>query len=323
MSSKKLVFLLLLLPLLGAALWASTPARLDPAVVAIELPDDLDAWLAKREQSVADDFGLVPGTEKRITWFAEGERTAWSVVYLHGFSATRQETAPLAENVARALRANLFETRLTGHGREQAQLSAVRAEDWIADAAEALAVGAAIGERIIVIGTSTGATLAAAMLDDPAMRAVDTLVMLSPNFEPRDPGAAWLTRPAGPLLASLLVGDTRSWEPYNEQQGRYWSTSYPMAAAVEMMRLVDLAKQKLPGTIAQRLLLFYSLEDEVISPTTALAILEETASPQKRAVEITDPGDPSHHVLAGDVLSAAMTQRIADDIVAFIKRPVP
>jgi len=212
---------------------------------------------------------------------------------------------------------------LSGHGRERAPLTAVRAEDWLADAAEALAIGAAIGERVIVIGTSTGATLAAAMLDDPAMEAVDTLVMLSPNFEPRDPGAAWLTRPAGPLLASLFVGDTRSWEPYNEKQGRYWSTSYPMAAAVEMMRLVDLAKQKLPGTIAQRLLLFYSPDDEVISPTAALAALENTKAPHKSAIEIRDPGDPSHHVLAGDVLSAATTQEIADDIIAFIERPAP
>ncbi len=321
--SKKLVFLGLLLPLLGAGLWASTPARLEPGVITIDLPGDLDGWLASREQLVADRFGLVPGTEKRITWFSAGERTAWSVVYLHGFSATRQETAPLAGIVAEALGANLFETRLSGHGRERSQLTAVRAEDWIADAAEALAIGAAIGERVIVIGTSTGATLAAAMLDDPSIQAVDTLVMLSPNFGPRDPGAAWLTRPAGPLLASLLVGDTRSWEPYNELQGRYWSTSYPMAAAVEMMRLVDLAKQKLPDSIAQRLLVFYSQEDEVISPDAALAVLEDTLSPQKRAIEITNPGDPSHHVLAGDVLSAAMTQRIADDIVAFIRRPVP
>ncbi len=321
--SRRLALLVLLLPLLGGALWVSTPAPLEPEIVDVELPGNLDDWLAERERSVDERFGLVPGTEKRITWFAEGERTAWSVVYLHGFSATRQETAPLAQLVASALGANLFEARLSGHGRERDPLSAVRAEDWIADAAEALAIGAAIGERVVIIGTSTGAALAAAMLGDPAMQAVDTLVMLSPNFEPRDPGAAWLTRPAGPLLASLLVGETRSWEPYNEQQGLYWSTSYPMAAAVEMMRLVDLARQKLPGPVAQRLLLFYSLEDAVISASAALAIVEDTTSPQKRSIEIRDPGDPSHHVLAGDVLSAAMTQTIADDIVAFIERPVP
>lgn len=320
----KRVATLLILPVLAMALlWLLTPARLESATINIELPNDLDTWIASTEREVADRFGLVPGTEKRITWQSAGERTPYSVVYLHGFSATRQETAPLAELVANSLGANLFETRLSGHGHEEEALATVRAEDWLRDASEALAIGAAIGERIIVIGTSTGATLAAAMLDDPAMSAVDTIVMLSPNFEPRDQNALWLTRPAGPLLARLLVGETRSWQPHNAEQGQYWSTSYPMAAAVEMMRLVGLANRRLPAPIEQRLLVFTSPDDSVISPVVALEIIEQTGAPQKSIVEIRNPGDPSHHVLAGDVLSAGATQKIAEAIVAFISHPAP
>lgn len=311
------------LTVVATLLWTLTPARLQPLPAAIPVPDQIDAALVASEQAVATRFGLIPGTEKRITWVSEGVRTPWSVVYLHGFSATRQETAPLSGIVAQRLGANLFETRLSGHGHERDPLANVRAEDWLRDAAEALAIGAEIGERVIVIGTSTGATLAAAMLDDPAMRAVDTIVMLSPNFAPRDPAAAWLTRPAGPLLAHLVAGETRSWEPYNEQQGRYWSTSYPMAAAIEMMRLVGLANRRLPAPITQRLLMFYSNEDSVISPTVALEVFDQTTAPQKDVVEITDPGDPSHHVLAGDILSASATGTIADRIVEFILRPAP
>ena len=313
----------MLLVFAGTLLWLLTPARLRTATVNVELPADLDASLAASEKIVADRFGLIPGTEKRITWISDGAPTHYSVVYLHGFSATRQETAPLAEIVARALGANLFETRLRGHGHERDALAAVRAEDWLLDAAEALEVGARIGKRVILIGTSTGATLAAAMLGDPAMSSVDTIVMLSPNFEPRDPGALWLTRPAGPLIARLVVGETRSWQPHNTQQARFWSTSYPTSAAVEMMRLVDSARRQFPAEIPQRLLLFYSPEDSVVSPTAALAVVEQTHAPQISTVEIRDPGDPSHHVLAGDVLSAGTTQMIADRIVDFIRRPVP
>ena len=137
--------------------------------------------------------GLVPDTESRIVW-ANGEtRTPWSVVTLHGFSATRQETAPLAETVASLLNANLYEVRLTGHGLVEQPLAGVRAEDWLQDAADALVAGAAIGDKVVVIGTSTGATLAAAMLVHELAKHIDTLVMISPNFEPRDPGA----RPGG------------------------------------------------------------------------------------------------------------------------------
>lgn len=321
MNKSRIVLFALLVVVV--ALWLLTPGKLQGNMKAIELPDYPDAWLAQSEQLIADRYGLVPGTEKRISWFGERAKTPYSIVYLHGFSATRQETAPLAEWVAALLGANLFETRLHGHGREREALSDVRAEDWLNDAAEALAIGSMLGDRIIVIGTSTGATLAAAMLDHPAMDAVDTIVMLSPNFAPRDPGAAWLTRPAGPLLAKILVGGTRSWQPHNEQQARFWSTSYSMDSAVEMMRLVDHANRQLPAEISQRLLMFYSTEDAVISPDVALAVFEKTRSPQKAAIEIKDPGDPSHHVLAGDVLSAEATRQIADKIVTFILRPAP
>ncbi|MGB5492114.1 MAG: alpha/beta fold hydrolase [Woeseiaceae bacterium] len=321
MNKPRAVVVILLI--IVAALWLLTPAKLQSSATAITLPDDLDSWLAESERQAASLHGLVPGAEKRIRWIGEGQKTPYAVVYLHGFSATRQETAPLAEYVADALGANLFETRLRGHGQERDELTGVRAEDWLADAAEALAVASHLGDKIVLMGTSTGATLAAAMLGHPAMDAVDTIVMLSPNIAPRDPAAAWLTRPAGPLLARIVAGETRSWQPHNEAQGRYWSTTYPMTAAVEMMRLVDLANKQLPARIPQRLLMFYSKDDVVVSPAAALAAYAATDAPQKAVIEIKDPGDPSHHVLAGDVLSASKTRQIADDIVEFILRPVP
>ncbi|MGI9247878.1 MAG: alpha/beta hydrolase, partial [Woeseiaceae bacterium] len=218
MNRSRTVVALLLLA--ATALWFQTPTRLQPAMVEIQVPEDLDNWLEQSERLASDHYGLVAGTDKRIRWFSGRERTSYSVVYLHGFSATRQETAPLAEIVAATLGANLFETRLRGHGRKREELSDVSAEDWLYDAAEALTIGARLGKKIIVIGTSTGATLAAAMLDHPLMNTVDTIVMLSPNFTPRDPNAAWLTRPAGPLLARLLAGKTRSWQPHNDEQAR-------------------------------------------------------------------------------------------------------
>lgn len=321
MSRSRVVIAALLFAL--AALWMLTPAKLEPAHTDVLLPDDIEAWLADSERATATRYGLVAGTEKRIRWFAGQQVTGYAVVYLHGFSATRQETAPLAELVADSLGANLFETRLRGHGQQTGALADAQAEDWLLDAAEALAIASRLGEKVVLIGTSTGATLAIAMLGHPAMRSVDTIVMLSPNFAPRDPAAAWLTRPAGPLIARLLVGETRSWQPYNAAQARYWSTSYPMNSAVEMMRLVGLARRQLPLRIPQRLLMFYSNEDSVVSPAAAVAAFDAIEAPQKARLEVEDPGDPSHHVLAGDVLSAESTRQIADDIVDFIRRPAP
>ena len=186
----------------GAVVILNTPPALVNAALAPELPENIETWLANNERQVTAQFALIPDTAKRVTWHGDpGARTPYAVVNLHGFSATRQETAPLAERVAAMLGANLFETRLTGHGHTERPMHAVQAEDWLADTAEALAIGARLGERTVVIGTSTGGTLALAMSSHDSADAVSDIVLISPNLQPSDGKAAWLTRPAGPLLA--------------------------------------------------------------------------------------------------------------------------
>ena len=252
-----------------------------------------------------------------------GTPSEWVVVFLHGFSATRQETAPLAQRVAAGLGASLVEARLTGHGYVDNPMSGVLAEHWMADAERVLNRAAELGEKLVVIGSSTGATLAAAMLDQPVAGQIHTLVMLSPNFLPQGAGASWLTRPGGPLLARLIAGETRCWEPANELQARYWSTCYPTAATIEVMRLVDRANELMDGKYEQGLLVFYSGDDQVVSPGAIIAAYEAFRSPRKFLVEVTDSGDAKDHILAGDIMSPDTTDRIVGQILDFIQPPAP
>ena len=299
---------------------AVAPRALVDRPGAVTIDADVDEWLARREAETHQRTPIIPGAEKRLLWHdpAVRARTKIAVVYLHGFSATRQEMAPVAELVAGALDANLFETRLTGHGHSLAALDRVRAEDWLDDAAEALAVGEIIGERVVVIGTSTGATLALAMAGHESFAVVSDLVLVSPNFAPRDSNAEILTWPGGPQLATLLVGETRSWTAANPLQEKYWSTTYPMAAAVEMMRLVKLARSKLPMRMSQNLLTLYSPNDEVIDTERMLSSLERIESPRQATFALERSGDPSNHVLAGDILAPENNAAVVERIVAFI-----
>ena len=244
---------LLVVALVAAAAIATAPRPVDYVAGTPPLSPDLDAWLSAREAASHRSTPIIAGAEKRVRWFdgAANSQTRYAVVYLHGFSATRQEVAPLGELVADQLGANLFETRLHGHGLATSPLADVSAEHWLDDAAEALAVGAAIGESIVLMGTSTGATLAIAMADHDAFETVSGVVLISPNFAPRDSTAEILTWPGGPQLAELLVGETRSWTAANDLQEQFWSTTYPMAATVEMMRLVKYARSKLPLALEQ------------------------------------------------------------------------
>jgi pimeloyl-ACP methyl ester carboxylesterase len=303
----------------AAALFVSTPRRIDALPGNPALPTDLDAHVAAAEAAAAERYPLVPGTEKRIRWQVPGEKTAIAIVYLHGFSGTRQGLAPVPERLAEALSANLFETRLAGHGRTRGGLEAVRAEDWLEDAAEALAIGSRLGNRVVVMGTSTGATLALAMAGHPAMSDVAAIVMVSPNFRPYDPISGWITRPGGSWLLRLLAGETYSFEPASAEQARFWTTSYPSSAILEMLRLVDFVDAKLPVSLGQPVLTLYSAHDQVVSPAATLEALDKLDAPLKKVIEVGEVGDRMNHLLAGDILSPESTDKVVNLISDFIR----
>lgn len=309
-----------LLAIVAVAALLTAPATLvnDARIVTPVAP--LDEWIAGNEASVQRRSPIIAGTEKRIVWLDNDRRdvTDRAVIYIHGFSASRGEISPVPERVAKQLGANLFETRLAGHGIRDTALEDVKAEQWLDDAAEALAIGKLIGRRIVIIATSTGATLTLAMSGREEMHAVDAIVMISPNFALPDPASEILTWPGGPQFAQLTVGTVRSWTPQNEMQARYWSTSYPTLALVEMMRLVKYTRSRLPLTLQADLLTLYSPDDAVVSAEATRAALESIHAPRKHTIEILDSDDPGQHVLIGDILSPRITDRAVDTIVTFL-----
>ncbi len=306
--------------LLALALFGMAPAELINDAPLPEIDGNLTGWLAEKESVANTVNAIIPETEKRIRWYQgrQNTKTPYSVVYLHGFSATRQEIAPVGALVSDALEANLFETRLTGHGHLQRPLESMTAEDWLEDAAEALTIGARIGEKIIMMGTSTGATLALAMAGHPSFEAVSTIVLFSPNFATRDKNAEYLTWPGGPQLAYLVAGETRSWTAQNELQGRYWSTTYPMAAVIEMMRLVKYVRGRLPMQLEQSVLMIYSPADTVVDVDWIVRGFELLDSPRKQLIAIPGSADESNHILAGDIMAPQNNIPIAETITNFV-----
>lgn len=300
---------------------ATMPASIGVTPSAPALPLALDQYLADSEHKVDETSGIIPETEKRILWHdpATHAKTPLALVYFHGFSATRQEIAPVGANIAEALSANLFETRFAGHGLRNNALENVVAEDWLADAAEALAVGAAIGDRVVLFGTSTGATLALAMMNDALTDKVDTVILMSPNLALQDRTSEILTWPGGPLLARMLIGTSRSWTPANESQALYWTTTYPLPAVVEMMRLVKHTRNGLPHKATQRILTVASPNDQVVNPVRSYAFVEKIDAPENRFVFYDGSSDHGQHVLAGDILSPQSNQAITDLIVEFVR----
>ena len=315
---KLLRFLALLLVTLGVVFALGPRASVDLIRHPVTLPDDLDGYLAASEARFAD---LRPGVEKTIVWAdsATKHRTPLSIVYLHGFSATRRETHPLCDTLAARLGANLFYTRLRGHGRTDEAMAEASANDWIHDGYEALAVGRRLGDRVILVGTSTGATLATWLAAQP--EAVDSLLafmMISPNFAPKEPDAQKLLWPWGKTLARLLVGPYFEWEPRNDEQARYWTTRYPTEVLVTMMSLVDLVDRADLAAIQSPVLVIYSPDDQVVDPERIAARYPEIGASYKRLVPLEAVGDSMSHVLAGAILSPESTEPVAALMLDFL-----
>ena len=305
-----LLFALILLYLLGPRV------KIDERLWHLSLPDDLDAYLARSE---ARFHNITPGAEKTIIWAGDaGQQTEYAIVFLHGFSATRQELAPLPEQVAAQLGANLYLARLAGHGQTGAELSQTTVNQWLNDAQEAWALGRRLGKKLILIGNSTGATLATWLAAQAWAADIAALILISPNFGPAAPGAALLTWPWGEQLATAIQGPERVWEPANEGQARYWTTRYPTRALLPMMALVKLMERAPLERIQQPILTIYSPADTVIDPGKVAPTLTRIGSLVQEVVTVPAGGQGSNHILAGDICWPENTRPLVSKILTFL-----
>ncbi|MCV2887171.1 alpha/beta hydrolase [Ruegeria aquimaris] len=275
-------------------------------------------------ESVESGFAdMVPGVEKRVEWTADGyeRRTPYSLVYLHGFSATSEELRPVPDRIAAALGANLVYTRLQGHGRGSAAMTEGTASGWMRDAAEALAAGRAVGEKVIVLSTSTGGTLAAAAALDPELsRDVVAMILVSPNFGVNDPLAFVPTLPGARYWLPLVMGGERDASSPDPDKNTYWTTRYswsalvPMAALVKKVVSLDFGQARVPT------LFWFSPDDKVVRPDLTGEVVRRWGGPaEMRTVTMGSGDDPSSHVIAGDIMSPGQTDIAVAGMLAWLR----
>ena len=280
--------------------------------------DALDGWIAQQEAAISD---IRPGTAKGVVWHgAAGERTPWSVVYLHGFSASRLETAPLAEQVAQALGANLFHSRLTGHGRAAPDaMGEARVQDWLADTTEAAAIGQLLGDKVLVISVSTGATLATWLALRPEGRPVAAHVFIAPNFGPRDKRSEIINGPWGQQIALALQGEMRGRTPEDPREAEAWTSRYPTRALFPMMALVEHVRASDMAAFQTPLLLLYSEQDQTVDPQMTREVFARIPAPTKQAIVVDYSESTGQHVLAGDIRAPKATAPMAESIVQWVR----
>ncbi|WP_204113949.1 alpha/beta hydrolase [Shimia biformata] len=312
--------LLVVLIVVGLALWAFGPYErisTTPTFAAQDIGEDIDSYLAARESGFGE---MTDGVQKRVIWHGDaGERTPVAVVYVHGFSATSEEIRPVPDRVAEALGANLYYTRLTGHGLPGAALAEATVQDWMNDVAEAIEIGRRIGDRVLVISTSTGGTLVAeAALQPDLVRDVAGMAFISPNFGINDPMAPVLTLPAARWWVPLVAGAERSWQAGNAEHEKYWTTRYPTVAVMQMAALVQDAVGLDFGQATVPAYFRFSRADRVVREDMTQTVADHWGAPV--VIDIVSPGpddDPDQHVITGDIRSPGETDDTIQDILSW------
>jgi esterase/lipase len=293
----------------------STVVDFDPDV----LGEDLDAYLRVQEAVYPQ---ITDGAEKQIIWAGDqGERTNDVIVYLHGFSATSQEIRPVPDRVAAGIGANLYLVRLNGHGLPGVAMGGARADDWVADLAEAVAIARRLGDRVILMTTSTGGTLAAVGLTLPQIaKEIDGVIFTSPNFGVHNKMSFLGRLPFGRVWFTWLAGKERSWDAINSAQEKYWTTSYPPHAIIPMMSMIahtekmDFSKIEIPA------LFYFSDRDTVVNAEITREVVREWGGP----VQVVNPAlenvqTDSFHVIAGDIVSPSQTAPASAAMLEWIK----
>jgi len=277
---------------------------------------ELQSLLDGQERRYAD---LVKNTEKTII-FADPDKPAKTPIalnYFHGFSASRQEAAPVPDRIAADLGMNLFYTRLAGHGRSGAALGRVKMRDWMDDATEAWEIGHKLGEKQVLMACSTGACLAlqlAARYPDH----VAALILISPNYGLRDAGANLLAMPGGALLARVLVGKEKRRPPGSREREKYWTGVYPSKALIPMIRLLRFTAKLDLTNIKVPLLTIHSPDDQVLDVARVRLLHRTLGSEPKRRMQLHSDHDPTDHILIGDILAPSNTDKLVKEISKFL-----
>lgn len=259
---------------------------------------------------------IKPNNEARIVWFDSSLRskTAYAIVYLHGFSASQEEGAPLHRNIAKSFGCNLYLSRLAEHGIDTSvDLINITPDKYWESAKEALQIGKQLGNKVILMATSTGGSqalqLAATYPNDIA-----SLILLSPNIAINNDKAYLLNNPWGLQIARAVTGsnnvtaqDTRS------LYKQYWNYTYPLEATVQLQEMLETTMT--PETFSKvktPLLLLYYYKDEihqdsVVSVPAMLNMYATISTPDSLKVKEALPNTGNHvigsYIKSNDLLS--------------------
>ena len=271
---------------------------------------ELEKEIAVKEQAFTN---IKPGNEARIIWYDSlPTKTEYSIVYLHGWSASAEEGSPLHREMAERYGANLYLPRLAGHGLiEDETMLDITADQVLDSAKEALAVAQQLGDKVIVMSTSTGGTLALHLAAGNSD--LHSLILYSPNVAIYDSNAHLLAKPWGLEIARFVKGGNYHSFEADEERQKYWTTKYRLEALTHLQILIDATM--LPetfGQVKQPVFMGYYFknadeQDTVVSVDALLEMFDQLGTPESKKVKMAFP-EAGDHVIGSPLTSNAVDE---------------
>lgn len=307
--SRKVIFITFPIVLLVAVYFLGpTPdkPKWDKAVVTVPVdPIELENYVAAQESK----HTLKPDNEARIIWAdSTRKKTKYSVVYLHGFSASQKEGDPIHLQFAKEFGCNLYLARLADHGVDTTeQLLYFTGDRWWQSSKEALAIGKALGEHVILMSTSTGGTMAI-MLAAEYPKDVYAMINMSPNIAVNDPSAWLLNDPWGLQIARKVLGSDYQNISYDSARQIYWNAKYRLESLVQMEEMLEdkMNKSTFEKVTCPSLTMYYykneQEQDKTVKVSAMLEMNKQLGTPDslKAAVAIPNAG---FHVMGSYLVS--------------------
>jgi pimeloyl-ACP methyl ester carboxylesterase len=273
-----------------------------------EDPWELEEYLQLREDTVA---GLKEDNQAKIIWAdsLSKHRTEYAFVYIHGFGASEKEGDPVHRELAEYFGANLFLTRLPEHGIKRDDAFRHLSAQQLADGArEAYAIGKAIGDKVVVIGTSMGGALTLMLASE--QEDIEAIVLYSPAIKDFDGRLDLLFRPwmKNIMAAAMTNEEGVQILPRTGEKAKYWSEEYHIHAYTS---LAVLLKSKMNPAVyrnvEQPVFMGYFYKDEgtqdfVVSVPAMLDMFEQlgTSDEQKEKMAFPEAND---HVISSRITS--------------------
>ena len=278
----------------------------DPTPITVPAnADELEQYISGQEAK----HRVKLENEARIVWAdSSRKKTPFSIVYLHGFSASQAEGDPVHKEFAHRYGCNLYLARLADHGIDTTeQLLYFTPDRWWRSAREALAIGKALGDRVIVMSTSTGSTMAL-ILAATYPEDVYALMNMSPNIAINDDNAHLINDPWGLQIARLVVGGKSRQIKQDSVKDRYWNNPYRMEAVVQLQEMLEdkMTSTTFAAVHCPSVTLYYYKSEQEQDRTVKVSAMKEMhaqlATPDSLKVILAIP-NAGGHVLGSFLVS--------------------